>query len=135
MLDHLLEEKLATLDSIEHLLSVLGATELGDHRLDVLDGELFKLESLEKLLRVTADVTRDHHGFITTIVCDLVFNELDARVRLLDTSDLAFEDVGDLDLIGHIIWFLVVVVFDSDVTDRKDSRRLCVFGQHYFLVT
>ncbi len=135
MLDHLLEEELATLDSIEHLLSVLGATELGDHGLDVIDGELFKLESLEKLLRVAADVTRDHRGFIATVVFDLALHEWNTRVRLLDTSDLAFEDVGDLNLIGHIIWFLVVVVFDSDVTDRKDSRRLCVFGQHYFLVT
>mgnify|MGYP006943060577 CR=1 FL=1 len=38
-----------------------------------------------------------------------------------------------LDII--LFGFVVVVVIDSDVTDRKDSRRLCVFGQHYFLVT
>jgi hypothetical protein len=74
-------------------------------------------------------------GISITVVFNLALHERNARVRLLDASDLTREDVGDLDLIGHIIWFLVVVVFDSDVTDRKDSRRLCVFGQHYFLVT
>ena len=105
MLDHLLEEEFAALDVIEHLLGVRGATQLSDHRLNVVDGEFFGLESLEKLLRVSADITRNHHGFITAIVCDLVFNELDARVRLLDTGDLALEDVGNFDVGHNTIWF------------------------------
>jgi len=105
MLDHLLKEEFAALDVIEHLLGVRGAAQLIDHRLNVIDGEFFELESLEKLLRVAADVTRDHRGFIATVVFDLALHEWNTRVRLLDTGDLALEDVGNFDVGHNTIWF------------------------------
>jgi hypothetical protein len=101
-LDLLGQEELAGLDEVEHGRGAGGATELGDDALDVGFGEVGEIERLEFALGVLADVAGDHGSFVTAVVVDLALHELDARVGLLDASDLAREDVGDLDG-GHVV--------------------------------
>lgn len=96
-LDLLGEEELARLDEVEHGLGAGRPAELGDDGLNVVDGEVFELERLERALGVLADVTGDHRGFVTAVIFDLAIDEVDRSVGLLDTGDHAGQNVGNFD--------------------------------------